>query len=225
MSGKVHVARRHDSALKHVTGQALYIDDMPEPPGTLHAALVLSTVACGRLVRTDFSAASAMPGVVAVLGPHDIPGRNDIAAIGKNEPLFAVDRIEFAGQTLAMVVAESLDAARAAAAKVVVEIEAEEPVLDIATALARESYVQAPATILRGDPERAMAAAAATQVALLSLPPKAPPIRRTTAVTRLKSQPSSRAQTCWTSVGCWVEEWTVRSPSSPGSAKAIWPSR
>ena len=159
MSGKVHVARRHDSALKHVTGQALYIDDMPEPPDTLHAALVLSKVACGRLVRLDADAAKAMPDVVAVLGPQDIPGRNDIAAIGKNEPLFAVDRIEFAGQTLAMVVAESLDAARAAAAKVIVEIEAEEPVLDIATALARESYVQAPATILRGDPDAALAAA------------------------------------------------------------------
>ena len=159
MSGKVNVARRHDSALKHVTGQALYIDDMPEPPGTLHAALVLSRVACGRLVRLDSEAARAMPGVVAMLGPQDIPGRNDIAAIGKNEPLFAVDRIEFLGQTLAMVVADTLDAARAAAAKVIVEIEAEDPVLDIATALARESYVQAPATILRGDPERAMAAA------------------------------------------------------------------
>jgi xanthine dehydrogenase large subunit len=159
VSGKVHVARRHDSALKHVTGQALYIDDMPEPPGTLHAALVLSRVACGKLVRLDTVAAEAMPGVVAVLGPHDIPGRNDIAAVGKNEPLFAVDRIEFAGQTLAMVVAESLDAARAAAEKVVVEIEAEEPILDIATALARKSYVQAPATILRGDPQQALAAA------------------------------------------------------------------
>lgn len=159
MSGKVNVARRHDSALKHVTGQALYIDDMPEPPGTLHAALVLSRVACGRLVRLDSEAARAMPGVVAMLGPQDIPGRNDIAAIGKNEPLFAVDRIEFLGQTLAMVVADTLDAARAAAAKVIVEIEAEDPVVDIATALARESYVQAPATILRGDPERAMAAA------------------------------------------------------------------
>jgi xanthine dehydrogenase large subunit len=159
VSGKVHVARRHDSALKHVTGQALYIDDMPEPPGTLHAALVLSRVACGRLVRLDADAAKAMPDVVAVLGPQDIAGRNDIAAIGKNEPLFAVDRIEFAGQTLAMVIGESLDAARAAAAKVIVEIEAEEPVLDIATTLARESYVQAPATILRGDPEAALAAA------------------------------------------------------------------
>lgn len=159
MSPKVHKVQRHDSALKHATGQALYIDDMPEPPGTLHGALVLSAVACGRLVWLDAGVASALPGVVAVLGPRDIPGRNDVAAIGQNEPLFAVDRIDFVGQTLAMVVAESLDAARAAAAQVVVEIEAGEPILDIATALARKAYVQAPSTVLRGDPEGALAGA------------------------------------------------------------------
>jgi xanthine dehydrogenase large subunit len=159
VSATVHKARRHDSALKHVTGQALYIDDMPEPPGTLHGALVLSEVACGRLVKTDFAAAATLPGVVAVLGPQDIPGRNDVAAIGQNEPLFAIDRIEFAGQALAMVVAETLDAARAAAGKVVVEIEPDQPILDIATALERKAYVQAPSTVLRGDPEAAMASA------------------------------------------------------------------
>ena len=45
----VHRSLRHDSALKHVAGEAVYIDDMPEPPGTLHGALVLSPVAHGKL--------------------------------------------------------------------------------------------------------------------------------------------------------------------------------
>ena len=169
MKTTVHTSRHHDSALKHANGQALYIDDMPEPAGTLHGALVLSRVACGRLLKIDSAAASKMPGVVAILGPADVPGKNDVAAIGQNEPLFAVDRIEFAGQALAMVVAETLDAARAAAGKVVVEIEAEEPVLDIATALARKSYVQAPSTVLRGDPEAAMAGAPHTLSAEFSV--------------------------------------------------------
>ena len=71
----VHKSLRHDSALKHATGQALYIDDMPEPVGTLHAALVLSPVAQGRLKKVEVPPA---PGVVAVLGPGDIPGRNGI---------------------------------------------------------------------------------------------------------------------------------------------------
>ena len=59
MKGQVHTAQRHDSALKHVTGQALYIDDVAEPPGTLHAALVLSPIASGRLRKLDLSMAAA----------------------------------------------------------------------------------------------------------------------------------------------------------------------
>ncbi len=153
MSAKVGTAQRHDSALKHVTGQALYIDDMPEPPGTLHGALVLSTVACGRLKKLDLVMAAASPGVVAVLAAGDVPGKNDVAPIGQGEPLFAEDRVDYAGQPLALVVAESLDAARAAAERAVVEIEEEEPILDIAMALAKKAYVQAPTTLLRGDPE------------------------------------------------------------------------
>jgi xanthine dehydrogenase large subunit len=157
VKGTVHSAARHDSALKHVTGQALYIDDMPEPPGTLHAALVLSPVASGRLRKLDPGAAVGMPGVVAILGPQDIPGRNDVSASGKgSEPLFSVDRVEFAGQPLAMVVATSLDAARHAVDRVAIDIEADEPILDIETALARKSYVQTPTTLLRGDPDAAL---------------------------------------------------------------------
>ena len=79
MKGAIHTSQRHDSALKHVTGQALYIDDMPEPAGTLHAALVLSPIAHGRLKTVEVPDA---PGVVAVLGPKDIPGRNDVAPVG-----------------------------------------------------------------------------------------------------------------------------------------------
>src|SRR4029079_18311387 len=74
VKGAVHTSQRHDSALKHATGQALYIDDLPEPAGTLHAALVLSPIAHGRLKTVEVPDA---PGVVAVLGPKDIPGRKE----------------------------------------------------------------------------------------------------------------------------------------------------
>jgi xanthine dehydrogenase large subunit len=159
MTRGVHQAQRHDSALKHTMGQALYVDDLPEPPGTLHAALVLSPAASGLVRRLDLSAAAASPGVVAVLAADDIPGRNDVAANGQGEPLFAVERVEFAGQTLAMVVATSLDAARHAAERAVVDIEPDAAILDIDTALARKAYVQAPSTIQRGDPDAALQSA------------------------------------------------------------------
>ena len=57
----VHTKQPHDSARKHVAGAAPYVDDLPEPPGTLHAALVLSPVAHGLLRNIDASAARAMP--------------------------------------------------------------------------------------------------------------------------------------------------------------------
>jgi xanthine dehydrogenase large subunit len=159
MKGGVHTAQRHDSALKHVTGQALYIDDIPEPPGTLHAALVLSPVASGRLRRIDLSKVGVSPGVVAAFSAGDIPGHNNIAGAGKLEPLFAHDKVEFAGQALAVIVADTLDAARAAAEHALIDIEPTEAILDVATALARQAYVQAPSTILRGDPDAALKAA------------------------------------------------------------------
>ncbi len=159
-------AMRHDSALKHTTGQAVYIDDMPEPAGTLHGALVLSPLAHGRLKKLEVAKG---PGVVAVLGPQDIPGQNDVAAVGKDEPLFAFDRVSYAGQPLAMVVATSLDAARHAAERAVIEIDAEPAVLDIETALAAKAYVQAPSTLLRGDPDVAMKSAPHTLSAEFSV--------------------------------------------------------
>jgi xanthine dehydrogenase large subunit len=155
----IHRPHRHDSALKHASGQALYIDDMPEPPGTLHAALILSPAAAGRLRKLDLSPAAAMADVVAVLGPADIPGRNDVAPVGRDEPLFAVDDVSYVGQPLAMVAARTLDAARLAAERAVIDVERTEPILDIETALAREAYVQAPSTLQRGDADAALGSA------------------------------------------------------------------
>ncbi len=152
-------ALRHDSALKHTTGEARFADDAAEAAGTLHAALVLSDVAHGTLVALHTDVARAMPGVVAVLGPRDIPGANDIAAVGSGEPLFAEGLVEFAGQPLALVVATTRDAALRAAAAVRAEITPLEPVLSIERALELGQHVVAPQTMARGDAARAIAAA------------------------------------------------------------------
>ncbi|MGG5809991.1 xanthine dehydrogenase molybdopterin binding subunit [Falsiroseomonas sp. CW058] len=152
-------ALRHDSALKHATGEARFADDMGEVPGLLHAALVLSDVAHGRVVSLDLPAARAMPGVVAAIGPRDLPGVNDIAPIGKDEPLFADPVVEFAGMPLAMVVATSRDAALRAAQAVRAEVEPLEPVLTIERALELGRNVVPPQVLARGDAAAAIAAA------------------------------------------------------------------
>ena len=141
----------HDSALKHCTGEARFLDDLPEPLGTLHAALVLSGVAHGRLIGVDIASAEAAADVVCVLLPGDIPGRNDVAPAGRDEVLFADGLVEHAGQPIAMVVARSRDAALRAVELVRAEIEALPPVLDVAESVAREMFLMPPMVMQRGD--------------------------------------------------------------------------
>ncbi len=152
-------ALRHDSALKHTTGEARYADDIPEVPGTLHAALALSPVPHGRLTGLDAEAARAMPGVVAVLTAQDVPGENDVAPAGSGEPLLAADLVEFAGMPLAVVVAATRDQALRAAQAVKPAIAPLEPVLSIERALELGQNVIPPQVIRRGDVAAAIAAA------------------------------------------------------------------
>lgn len=114
--GGVHASQSHDSGHKHVSGTAEYIDDMPEPAGTLHAYLGLSTCAHGEIQSLGLEAVRAAPGVVGVLTASDVPGHNDISQHGKHdEPIFAETRVEFYGEPLFAVIATTREAARRAA--------------------------------------------------------------------------------------------------------------
>lgn len=150
----------HDSALAHCTGEARFINDIAEPPGMLHAALVLSEVAHARLLGLDIAAARGMAGVVAVLGPGDLPGENNVSPGHKpGEPLFAEAEILHWGQALALVVATTRDAALAAAQAVRARVEALEPVLSIEAALAKGDLLMPPMVLRDGDVEAALTAA------------------------------------------------------------------
>src|SRR5690606_21837417 len=99
ISGGVHTDTRHDSAHKHVNGSAVYIDDMPEPAGTLHGCLGLSNIAHGTITSMDLSGVQSYPGVVAVITGKDVPGHNDISPTGLNdEPVLATGKVQFHGQ-------------------------------------------------------------------------------------------------------------------------------
>src|ERR1035437_1559157 len=104
----------HESAHLHVSGRATYIDDLPELAGTLHVAVGLSTCARGRLKHLDLTAVLAYPGVKAVLTGGDIPGENNCGPILHDEPILVSDQIQFFGQPLFAVAAETRDAARQA---------------------------------------------------------------------------------------------------------------
>ena len=159
MRDTLGAALRHDSALRHATGQARFLDDMPEPGGLLHAALVPAPVAHGRITALHTEAAAAMPGVVAVIRPEDIPGENDIAPIAGGEAMLAAGVIEFAAQPLAIVVARTRDEALAAAAAVSADILPLPPILSIEQALENPHWLVGPFTMAQGDAAAGLAAA------------------------------------------------------------------
>ncbi|MFS3137773.1 xanthine dehydrogenase molybdopterin binding subunit, partial [Gluconacetobacter sacchari] len=123
---------RHESAAMHVSGAATYIDDMPEPKGLLHVVPGLSTRAHARIVSIDLDDVRAAPGVVRVLTAADIPGRNEISPVGKDdEPLLASGTVSFHGQPIFAVVAETRGQGRRAARLARIVYEDLPAVLDI----------------------------------------------------------------------------------------------
>ncbi len=156
----VGLALAHESAVRHVTGTAQYVDDGAKPAATVHVAPGwCREVARGRLVSVDLAAVRAHPGVVAVLTAADVPGVNDCSPSVGGDPIFADGRIRFHGQVVFAVVAESRAQARAAARLARFESEAERPAVGVADALDRGSDVLPPYEFRKGASEEALAAA------------------------------------------------------------------
>jgi xanthine dehydrogenase YagR molybdenum-binding subunit len=145
-----------------VTGAALYTGDYTFER-MLHAVVVTSTIANGRVVSTDETAAREAPGVVEVMTQRNAPLVNAGKQTPNNSILFLLqnDRVEFDGQPVAVVIAQSLEEATHAARLVRVEYEAQPPQMDFdgAERYMPEEIFGTPAAYRRGDPQAAFAAA------------------------------------------------------------------
>ncbi|SIS22813.1 xanthine dehydrogenase, molybdenum binding subunit apoprotein [Aquipseudomonas alcaligenes] len=150
---------KHESADKHVSGEALYIDDRLEFPNQLHVYALRSERAHARITRLDTRACLAMPGVAIVITHEDVPGQLDIGPLLPGDPLLADGLVQYVGQPILAVAADSLDNARRAAQAAIVEYEELEPMLDVAEAMRRQHYVVELHEQRRGDAEAALAAA------------------------------------------------------------------
>ncbi|MGA2187110.1 MAG: xanthine dehydrogenase molybdopterin binding subunit [Steroidobacteraceae bacterium] len=146
-----HGAPRHDSAHLHVSGRAMYADDIPLPANALHAAFGLSSIAHGRIHELDLTPLEGMPSVVAVATAGDVPGENNYSP-HHDDPIFAAELVQYAGQPLFAVAANSYAAARKAARCARVRYEPLPAILDIRTALAAQSYLLPSAQVVRGRP-------------------------------------------------------------------------
>jgi xanthine dehydrogenase large subunit len=146
----------HDSGEKHVAGAAPYIDDLPEPAGTLHIQLGMSARAHARIVSMDLAAVRAAPDVVAVLGFADVPGKNDASPHAGDEPLLAETEVLTQGQTLFAVAAKSRRAARHARKLAKVGYEDLPAAFTIAQAREAGLIIEAPVKLERGGPDAAI---------------------------------------------------------------------
>ena len=151
--------RRHESAEKHVTGEAQYIDDRLAFPGLLHLAPRLSDHAHARILAVDVAPCYAIPGVIEVLTWRDVPGELDIGPLEPGDPLLARDTVQYAGQIVLVVAAESEAAARAGAEAARIDYAPLPAIIDVEEALAQRHFVQEPHIHQRGDVEAALARA------------------------------------------------------------------
>ncbi|MFF4053974.1 xanthine dehydrogenase molybdopterin binding subunit [Streptomyces chartreusis] len=146
----------HESASLHVTGGALYTDDLVQrTKDVLHAYPVQVAQAHGRITALRTGPALKVPGVVRVLTAADVPGVND-AGMKHDEPLFP-DEVMFHGHAVAWVLGESLEAARLGAAAVEVELDELPSLVTLQDAIAAGSYHGATPLMVQGDIEAGFA--------------------------------------------------------------------
>ncbi|MEY2479742.1 MAG: xanthine dehydrogenase large subunit [Verrucomicrobiota bacterium] len=154
--GEREPALPHESGHKHVTGEAVYVDDAAAGQQMLEVWPVCSPHAHARILRRDATAARAMPGIAAVLLAEDVPGLNDVGAVRHDEILLADKEAFYHGQIIALVVGETQELCRAAAEKMVVEYEPLPPIFTIEEAIAAKSFHTEANHIARGDVDLAL---------------------------------------------------------------------
>ncbi|MBS2027765.1 MAG: xanthine dehydrogenase molybdopterin binding subunit [Deltaproteobacteria bacterium] len=147
----LHQDALHESGLRHASGEALYVDDLPHPPGMLVGLVIASPHAHARITRFDAAKARSVPGVHGIFTARDIPGDNQVGPVVHDEPLFADGEVQTTGQSIALVVAESYAACRAAANAVEIDYAPLPAIFTIADAIKADAFLGTPHIIQRGD--------------------------------------------------------------------------
>ncbi|KAL3874744.1 hypothetical protein ACJMK2_037715 [Sinanodonta woodiana] len=148
----------HVAAIKHVTGEAIYVDDMPRFENELYLAFVLSTKSHADIVSVDTSEAFKVPGVVDYISEKDIPGAKMYGIIIHDDDyVFAIDKVTTQGQVIGAVVADTQAHAQLAAKLVKVEYREHPAVITIKDAIEANSYYLKPKTLHTGNVDQAFA--------------------------------------------------------------------
>jgi len=140
----------HESAIKHVTGEAVYINDM-QFDGLLTGHIVKSPHAYARIVSVNFEKAMQLKGVKTILSFDDIPGENQMGPIVHDEQCLAENEVLFIGQAVLLIAAETKDIALEAEKQIEIEYETMEAITDLEKAMAKNKRLNPPRKIECGD--------------------------------------------------------------------------
>jgi xanthine dehydrogenase large subunit len=146
---------KHDSAIKHVTGQSVYVNDI-KANRQLVGRVVYSPEAHARIRLIDTKAALMLNGVAAILTHNDIPGKNQMGPVIDDEPCLAEDEVTFIGQAIALIAAETEEAALKAEKLIRIEFEELETILDLREAIESGSLIAPPRIIECGNAEETL---------------------------------------------------------------------
>ena len=144
-------ATPHESAIRHVTGEAVYVDDIPVDGQLLYGHVVQSVHAHARIVSFDLTEARKVPGVHAVLSFKDIPGHNQMGPVVKDECCLAENEVVCVGQAVFLIAAENTEQCREAERRILIEYETLESILSLEKAIEKKSLLGLPRTISRGS--------------------------------------------------------------------------
>ena len=159
LNPKVGLEISHESADQHVTGTALYTDDLVvRTKDVLYAWPLQAPYAHATITRLDVEPAYAVPGVVRVLTAADVPGLND-AGVKHDEPLFPAE-VMFHGHAVCWVLGETEEAARAGASVIVLNCDPLPSLITVEEAIEAESFQGHQRTVSRGDADAGLGAAA-----------------------------------------------------------------
>jgi xanthine dehydrogenase large subunit len=153
-AGKSH---KHESAERQVSGQARYVDDMPEAANIHHVAVGVSSVTTGTISSIDLSLVKTSEGVIDVITVDDIPGHKDIGPVFPGDPLLAGTEILYHSQPIFAVLATSVNLARRASLKAIIVISPHEACLTVNQAKQQENFVRPPHFMRRGDFQKSYA--------------------------------------------------------------------
>jgi len=146
----------HDSIVKHVTGQSVYINDMETGHRLLTGRVVYSRWAHAKILNLDISKAIKLEGVHAILTFNDIPGINQMGAVVNDEPCLAENEVTFIGQAICLIAAENEDIAIAAEKLIEIKCQPLNAILTIEQAMENNSLIAPPHVMETGNATEAL---------------------------------------------------------------------